>query len=101
MAFTLHDDEAMRFVRASEDIEADLPGTAVRIISFSDAEPGVPPPPGSTHAGGPWLLVGIIIGPRAEEISDSDKPALETDWSRKVMEILEEYGLEEVRDVVQ
>src|ERR1017187_9161097 len=102
MACTLStDEEAMRFVRASEDIEADLLGTVARIISFSDFQAGVPPPQWSEHAGGPWLLVGVIVGPRAEEISGSDKPALETDWSQQIMEILKEYGLEEVQDVVQ
>ena len=101
MAFTLSDDDdAMRFVRASEDIEADLPGTSVRIISFSDLEHGVAPPPNSTHASGPWLLIGIIVGPRAEEIPDSNKPALDTDWSHKVLEILQEHGLEETKDQV-
>jgi hypothetical protein len=102
MAFTLStDDDAMRFVRASEDIEADLPGTSVRIISFSDIQPDVALPPNSKQTGGPWLLVGIIVGPRAEEIPDSNKPALNTEWSRKVLEILQEHGLEETKDVIQ
>jgi hypothetical protein len=101
LAVTLStDNEAMRFVRAREDLEADLPGTIVRIISFSDFQEGFAPPPGSEHPGGPWLLVGVIVGPRAEEIPDAGKPAADTDWTRQVMEILESYGLEEVKDMV-
>ena len=101
LAVTLStENEAMRFVRASEDLEVDLPGTVVRITSFSDFQEGFAPPPGSEHPGGPWLLVGVIVGPRAEDIPDADKPAADTDWTHQVMEILESYGLEEVKGMV-
>ena len=77
-----------------------MTGVQTCALPISDLLPGVAPPPNSTHASGPWLLVGIVIGPRAEEIPDSNKPAGDTDWSHKVLEILEEHGLEETKDQV-
>jgi len=105
MSFTLSTEaEAMKFVRASEDIELMLPDTKVQMYNFADYVKGDPPPPrpdGNHAMNEHWdLLVGIITGPRTKDLPDMGLNAKDTDWARSVIEILEFYGLKEQQDML-
>lgn len=95
------EEQALMFMRASEDIELHIDYTVVQMYNFADYKVGEPPPfTPKKNINKEWDLIGVIIGPYAEQVSDSDKEAYETQWAKQIVEILEEYGLVHEEDII-
>jgi hypothetical protein len=86
------EEEARQFMRASEEIELMLEGSVVQMINFADYVEGEGPPASEVPTGA-WCLLGVIHGPQAKDLPDSDKEAMDTAWAQSVNAILESHDL--------
>lgn len=104
MSFKLTtDNEAMSFLRASEEIELMVPDTEVKMINLADYEEGEPPPPtpgNGKNLSEHWELIGVIRGPMAKNMTDAHKAPLETKWAKQIISILESYGLKQKEEIL-
>lgn len=95
------EEDARKFMRASEDIELNINNTVVQMFNFADYKTGEPPPPTpKENMNKDWDLIGVIVGPEAKDVPDSHLPAEYTEWAEAVRDILEDHGLEEDEDEV-
>lgn len=86
---------ALAFVRAAEEIELMLENTVANIISFAEYVKGEPPPSGSETPGDAWYLVGVIRGPRRDQIPEGQQDAVKLNFFGECVAILESFGLVE------
>ena len=93
------EEDARKFMRASEDIELNIENTVVQMINFSDYKVGEPPSPTpKENMNKDWDLIGVITGPEAQNVPDSHLPAEHTEWAEAVRDILESHDLREDED---
>jgi hypothetical protein len=83
------EEESIKFMRASEDLELSLDATAVKMIDFADYTAGEPPPKRAWVPDGPWCLLGLVEGPEMEDAG------LVAEWTKEVIEILVLNGLKQ------
>jgi hypothetical protein len=85
--------DAIRFMRASEEIELSLEGTSVRIVNTAEYVKGEPPPANESPEAGHWHMVGVISGPEASDVPNERRDAALANWREEILSILEGYGL--------
>jgi len=91
-------DEALKFMRAAEEIELSLEGTSARIVNTSDYVEGEGPVANENPEGGAWTMIGVIAGPDAKDVPANRRDAVLANWSGEIISILESYGLIEERE---
>lgn len=86
-------DESIRFMRASEEIEASVEGTTVKIVNTSVCVEGEGPPANESPEAGKWQMFGVITGPSSEDVPENKRAYVLANWSGEIIAILESFGL--------
>lgn len=87
---------ALAYMRAAEEIELMLENTSAIMVNMAEYKEGEPPPPDSDTPGAAgWYLVGVVRGPRRNQVPEGQHEAVKLNFFGECISILESYGLVE------
>lgn len=90
---------ALAYVRAAEEIELMVENTSAVMINLKEYVAGEPPPElhGEIDHEKGLFLIGVIRGPRRDQIPEEQRDAVKATFFGECVSILESYGLVEER----